>query len=326
MTYSNIKQGILYFGIISIVIFIILIFIQSTTVLPTTKNTEVNNTTKQYNVFPPEIPEKIDFAGENVPLNFFDVRESLDNELLASMYWHSNTFRWLKRAKRWFPVIEPILKANNIPDDFKYLAVIESGLTNAVSPAGASGFWQFLASTGKSYGMEINSYVDERYNLEIATHAACKYLQDAYNDLGYWTMAAASYNKGIPGIKKQINRQENDTNYYDLLLNAETARYVYRIIAAKIIFSNPKKYGFNLSPKDYYYPVPVKIITIDTAIQDIPAFAQKYGLSYKMFKLLNPWLRDTYLTNRSGKNYKIIVPKNSKYRNINHIYKTNKIK
>lgn len=253
------------------------------------------------------IPDTMEFAGEEVPLQLFDVRESLDRELQVNTYWHSQTLMLLKKANRYFPIIEPILKENGIPDDFKYLAVAESALSHVVSPARAVGFWQILEGTGKELGLEINSEVDERYHIEKSTQAACTFLKKSYNKYGNWTMAAASYNFGRNGIQRQINRQEN-SNYYDMILGEETGRYVFRILALKAIFENPENYGFQLMPKELYPPYSYFTVQVDTSIASIAQFAQTYDTSYKMIKLLNPWLRENYLTNRSKKTYTIKIP------------------
>jgi hypothetical protein len=260
-----------------------------------------------YKIYALPLPKMVDFCGEEVPLNHFDVKEKLDRELLVNTYWQSNTLLNIKRANKYFPVIEPILKKNGVPDDFKYLALIESGFTNVVSPAGAAGFWQIMKSAGKERGLEINSEVDERYHLEKATQAACDYLKEAYEKFGSWTLAAASYNMGMAGLENQLNIQKAD-NYYDLVLNEETSRYVYRILAVKQILNNPQNYGFNLRPQDLYSPLPTFTITVDTSISDLAQFAARIGTNYKTVKLFNPWLRKHYLTNKSGKTYEITLP------------------
>lgn len=261
-----------------------------------------------YQVFSLNLPEEIAFAGETVPIEKLDLRERLDRELLVNTYWQSQTLLFFKRAHKWFPVIEPILAANGVPDDFKYLALIESGLDNVVSPSGAAGFWQFMKPTGKEYELEINGEVDERYHLEKATMAACEYLKAAKAKFGSWTMAAASYNMGIPGLAKQLDRQRV-SNYYDLLLGNETSRYVFRMVAVKEILSQPKKYGFQFRSKDLYPPVATRTITLDTAVADFAVFAQQQGINYKVLKLLNPWLRKPYLNNKKGTEYLIQLPK-----------------
>jgi membrane-bound lytic murein transglycosylase D len=262
-----------------------------------------------YKVFSPGTPASMTFAGEEVPLSLIDVREKLDRELLVNTYWHSNTFLMIKRANRWFEVIEPILEVEGIPSDFKYLALIESGLTNVVSPAGATGFWQFMKETGKSYDLEVTSEVDERYHVEKATIAACQYLNDAYDRFGDWALVAASYNMGMGGLNKRLNAQKVD-NYWDLLLNNETGRYVYRILAVKEILSHPGDFGFVLEEDDMYHAYEVRTITVDSAITDLAAFALDQGINYKVLKTLNPWLKNSKLTNKYGKDYQIKLPSN----------------
>ena len=255
----------------------------------------------------PFIPEKVEFAGERVPLDFFDVRESLERDLIVNMNFHSNTLQCLKRAGRYFPVIEPILATHGIPDDFKYLAVIESDLMNKVSPKGATGFWQFMKDAAAQYKLEVNAEVDERYHVEKSTVAACMYLKDAYKTFNNWTMAAASYNMGIAGLNNQIKRQQCN-NYYDLLLNDETARFVFRIVAVKTIMSDPQKYGFFVPEEEKYQPIPCTEVEVKTAVADLAEFAFKHQTNYKMLKYLNPWLRDNKLTNAARKTYIVRIP------------------
>ncbi|MDD2621860.1 MAG: lytic transglycosylase domain-containing protein [Bacteroidales bacterium] len=264
-----------------------------------------------YALYSPPIPESLSFAGEKVPLDVYYVREALDKELLVNVYWQSNILLLVKRAARYFPVIEPILKANNIPEDFKYLAVIESGLTNAVSPANAAGIWQFIKSTGLHYQLEINTEVDERYHLTKATQAACQYLKNSYRMHGSWTAAAAAYNMGDGGFRRCSTSQQTN-QYWDLFLNAETARYVYRILAIKLIFENPQKYGVKLRLKDLYPPIPTHTLTVDTSIANLMDFARQQGVNYKVFKECNPWLIAHSLNNKSHKSYQIEIP-DSKY-------------
>ena len=253
------------------------------------------------------IPDTIDFAGERAPLNISDVKERFERELIVNANLDATTLLILKRANRAFPIIEPILKKNGIPDDFKYLAVIESGLVNAVSPAGARGVWQFMPETAKEKGMEVNDVVDERYHLQKSTEAACKYLLDAKARFGNWTLAAASYNGGMNGVNKQIEMQKV-TNYYDLLLTEETSRYVFRILALKEIMKNPEKYGFNLLPIELYQNLPSKVISVDSTITDLAGFAKAQGINYKILKIHNPWLRDKKLMNPNRKRYEIEIP------------------
>jgi hypothetical protein len=260
-----------------------------------------------YSVQAVEIPEQVTFAGEPMPLDLFDVREALDRELLSNTYFHSQTIRLIKLANRYFPQIEPVLKANLVPDDFKYLAVAESGLSQAVSPAKAVGFWQLLKGTALDYGLVVNAEVDERYHVGKSTEVACKYLIDSYKKYGNWTMTAASYNVGRRGVDRQVDRQKKE-NYYDLLLNEETARYVFRVVAFKMIFEDPAAYGFNLSENDLYPEIPVYTVEVDSAVADFADFAAQYDTNYKVLKRLNPWLRDNYLTNSARRTYEILLP------------------
>lgn len=257
----------------------------------------------------PEIPKSISFAGEKVPLNDFEVRERIDRELIVNTYWFSSTILGMKRANRWFSVIEPILKKYNIPDDFKYLALIESNLSNVSSSAGAVGFWQLTADAAKKYDLEVDDQVDERYSVEKSTEAACKYLSDAHNTFNNWTLAAATFNMGFNGMKKQIER-EKATNYYNLILSDETMRYVARILAMKIIYSDAKKYGYYLSPEDLYPPLNTTTIKVDTSIDNWADFAIAHNINYKILKYYNPWLRDVSLINRDNKDYILKIPNN----------------
>lgn len=265
-----------------------------------------------YNVYALPIPDNLEFAGEKLPLQEPDIYERMDRELLVNTYWQSNGFLMFKRAQKYFPVIEPILKKHGVPDDFKYLALIESGLSNVVSPAGASGFWQIMKTTGREYGLEVNSNVDERYNLEMATEVACEYLKNSKEKLGSWTLAAAAYNAGMTGISRRLGEQEVGT-YYDLLLGEETGRYLFRIVAVKEILSNPLHYGFNFRDKDLYSMVPTYKIEVDTAVTDFAKFAKDFGINYKILKLHNPWLREPHLNNKSRKQYFIEIPKPGHY-------------
>ncbi|CAL2061131.1 lytic transglycosylase domain-containing protein [Tenacibaculum sp. 190524A05c] len=260
-----------------------------------------------YEVKAIKVPEYIEFAGERVPLEKADIFERLDRELLVNTYWQSNALLLIKRANKFFPLIEPLLKKYNLPDDFKYLCVAESALIQVPSHKGAAGYWHFLRATGRQYGLEVNDNVDERYNLELSTKAAAKYLNDSKRKFGSWTLAAAGYNAGNARISKRLKEQKV-SNYYDLLLNVETGRYVFRILALKEIMTNPKKYGFLYEKEDLYTFPKVKEIIVDTAIDDIADFAKQYNITYKELKLVNPWLRETKLVNRSGKEYKLKIP------------------
>lgn len=252
-------------------------------------------------------PTAVDFARENTPLNIADVNERFERELLVNANLHASTILILKRANRAFPIIEPILKKNGVPDDFKYLAVIESALLNAVSSAGAKGVWQFMPETAKERGMEVNDCVDERYHLEKSTEAACKYLLVAKQKFGSWTLAAASYNGGMTGVNKQIEIQKV-TNYYDLLLNDETSRYVFRILALKEIMKNPEKFGFDIPKQELYELFPTRKIEIDSTVNNLADLAINQGINYKILKLYNPWLRDSKLENKNRKKYTLEIP------------------
>jgi len=262
----------------------------------------------EFNVYPLTLPKSMTFAGEAVPLSDFEVRERIDRELMVNTYWHSNTIRLIKLSHRFFPVIEKILAENGIPDDFKYIALAESGLENATSSAGAKGYWQFLKATAQSFGLEVNAEIDERYHIEKATVAACKYIKKSKSKFGSYTMAAASYNMGVNGLQKQVNRQHN-IHYYDLLLNTETSRYIPRVLALKEIVQNPELYGFKIADSEKYPPVPYSTVSVNYSISDLAAFAFKNEMNYKLLKFYNPWLRDNKLTNKSKKTYKIKVPK-----------------
>lgn len=304
----NSKTHYLVFTLIFVgVILIIPLFIQSTNE-EKVEESHQDKFRNDYRIYSLSIPEKMQFSGEAVPIQVLDVRERMDRELHVNTYWQSNTLLYLKRANKWFPVIEPILKKNGIPDDFKYLALIESGFTHVVSPAGAAGFWQIMKETGKEYGLEISDEIDERYHVEKATEAACKYLNEAYTRFGSWTMAAASYNMGLNGLNKQVKKQLV-SNYYDLLLSEETSRYVFRVLAAKELMTNSEKYGFHYREKDLWNNVASYTVDVDTSINNLSEFAQSYNINYKILKHFNPWLRQNTLTVKSGKSYQLKLPK-----------------
>ena len=254
-----------------------------------------------------ELPAELDFAGERVPLEFFDVRESLDRELLVNAYWQSQTLMLIKRAEKYFPRIEKILREQSVPDDFKYLALAESGFMNARSPAGAVGFWQLLEGTARDYGLTVNDEIDERYHLEKSTITACKYLRESYDRYGNWTLVAASYNNGRKGLEEQMTIQKNN-NYYDLLLNEETARYLFRILALKVILNDPAMYGFIVDNGERYPAVKTYKVKITGEVTDFADFAASYKTNYKMLKYFNPWLRKPYLTNSDNNTYWIEIP------------------
>jgi hypothetical protein len=249
-----------------------------------------------YHIITPEVPDYLVFAGERIPTENYEVKERIEREFIVNTYWHSATLLAIKRTSRWFPLIEPILKAYNIPDDFKYLCVAESYLRNVISPAGATGFWQFMKETGQKY--------------------ACNYLKDAYEMFGTWTMAAASYNMGTNGAENQMQRQKTN-NYYNLVLNEETSRYIARIVALKYIMQNPTKHGFDLKPGELYHPLKYYEVKLDSSVTDLADFAALYDINYKILKMYNPWLRENYLNNDEGKNYKIKLPEKGSIEIIN---------
>lgn len=252
------------------------------------------------------LPANVSFANEAVSLQNPDVRESIDYELTAIAYRHAYTSAILKNANRFFPIIEDILRQNGVPDDFKYVAISESGLENTTSPKQAKGVWQFMEGTARQYGLEISDDVDERYNLEKATNAACKYFKDANGKFNNWTLAAASYNCGMGSMQESVNQQQA-WNYHDMAFNLETGRYMYKTIAYKVLMSNPSLYGFNLSPNDLYAPWTTKTVNV-SAIPDIATFAREHNTTYRKIKLLNPWLRKSTLSAKFGKTYDIKVP------------------
>ena len=269
-------------------------------------DTNQKNISNEYRVFALNIPEEVSFAGEKVPLDILDVKERLDKELLVNTYWQSQGLLFFKRANKYFPEIERILKEKGVPDDFKYLALIESGLVNVTSPAGAKGFWQLMPKTAREHGLEVNRNVDERYDYVKSTEVACDYLLKAKKKFGSWTSAAAAYNMGIRGVSRELERQKV-SNYYDLLLNDETSRYLFRVIAIKNIFENPKLYGFNYRQKDLYNLPELKQIKVDSTINNLADFAISQGINYKELKLYNPWLREIKLNNSSKKEYELNI-------------------
>jgi len=255
----------------------------------------------------PQLPNEEDLAGEVVPLDAFGVREQLDRELIVNTYHHSSTMLYFKRAARWFPVIEPILRENGLPEDLKYLAIIESGLAQVVSPAGAAGFWQFMKGTAPQYGLKVTRDVDERYHVEKATHAACAYLLESKDEFGTWALAAASYNMGKAGVRREMEEQGVET-YWELHLNAETARYVYRLLAIKAIFEAPESFGFSIDEDALYEPYQTRTVWATSSIEDAAAFALREGANLKTLKTLNPWLRSNRLTIASGDSVAIAFP------------------
>ena len=268
--------------------------------------------TESHKIYALKIPQSLDFSGERVPLDQPDIRERLDRELLVNTYWQSNMMLLLKRANKYFPIITSILKEEGVPDDFKYLAVIESALQNTRSPKGAKGIWQIMPGTAREYGLEVNNNVDERYHIEKSTRVACAYLKKAKERFGSWTLAAASYNRGMYGTDQLLKKQLVD-NYYDLLLNSETSRYVFRILAVKEIMTYPEAYGYIFDQEDLYKPIPVRKLGVDTAITNIARFAKEQSINYKILKVHNPWLIQNHLNNRSRKYYEIEIPEEGAY-------------
>ena len=282
-------------------------------VISCNKKTELDKNKKNedftnYKIHSIPIPDSLTFSGETVDLNENDLIQRFDKEILVNTYWQSNTLQLIKRSRKFFKIIEPILKKEGVPDDFKYLAVIESGLENLRSPKGAKGIWQIMRGTGRELGLEINNNVDERYNLELSTIAACRYIKKAKNKFGTWTLAAAAYNRGMSGVNRALKKQ-NVKSYYDLLLGNETRRYVFRIHAIKLILNNPNNYGFFVKDSEYYKDDGFEVMNVDYPIKNLSEFANKNGISYKTLKIFNPWLIQNHLNNRSKKKYKIKIPK-----------------
>jgi hypothetical protein len=308
---KNVKSNLYYFFLGIIVTFGLIIF--SVTLFFAGNTTSASSSPSDdfpqgYKIISPEIPTYLEFAGERIPTENFEVYERMEREFLSNTYWHSATILSIKRANRWFPIIEPILKKNNIPDDFKYLCVAESNIENVISPAGATGFWQFMKPAGEKYGLEINSQIDERYNVEKSTEAACKYLKDSYDMFGSWIVAAASYNMGNDGVSLQQERQKSK-NYFNLVLNSETSRFVARIVSLKYILQNPEKYGFDIKLKDKYKTLEYFEVMLDSSVADFADYAKSLGVNYFILKMYNPWLRDNYLSNKNKKAYAIKIPK-----------------
>lgn len=256
----------------------------------------------------PDFPKSVEFCGEKIDLDRFDMHERYDRELTSFCYMHSNTLLILKRANRYFPILEPILRRNGVPEDFLYMAVIESYLDpKAVSGARAAGLWQLLPETAKQYGLEVNDYVDERFNIEKSTEAACRYLKEAYGKYGSWTTVAAAYNAGMGRISTELAKQLEEHSF-DLWLNSETSRYVFRTMAMKAVLSAPYRYGFAVKKHQLYHPIRKKEVIVNQPIEDLAQFAKDNGISYSQLKEMNLWLRKNSLPNKSGKEYRISIP------------------
>lgn len=288
-------------------------FIESITLY---SNTPINFSS----IYNPQIPSSIKFANQEINLDRSDMWERLDRELTSLIYSHGNTLLTIKRANRIFPILAPILKRHGLPLDFLYLACTESTLNiRAYSPAKAAGLWQFIPSTGRIYGLEINDYVDERLNIEKSTIAACKYLKNAYEKYGNWESVACAYNAGNTRISNELDKQQV-SSAFDLHLNSETSRYMFRILAYKLILEDPQKYGFYLSEEQLYQPIECTIIEINTPIEDWPIWAKENGITYAQLREQNPWIQAKSLENKSGKTYKIKIPiKESLYRSTQKI-------
>ena len=311
---KNILTGIGFLCVLSTLVFAVQQTLVEEETTPQTTDPEPDkNVAAGYRISAIDIPEDLNFAGETVPQEDPEVMERVDREFLVNTYWQSNALLLMKRAHKYFPIIEPILAKNGIPDDFKYLAVAESGLQNVVSHAGATGFWQIMKATGREYGLEINDNVDERYHLEKSTEVACRYLKRYKEKYGSWTLAAAAYNTGTGSIDKYMGIQKVG-DYYDLLLGEETGRYVFRIMAIKEILSHPDKYGFLIQKEDLYSYVPTFSVEVDTPVADFADFASQYEINYKILKRHNPWLREPHLNNASGKKYQIEIPLKGYYK------------
>ena len=278
-----------------------------TNAISTQNSTDPKNTSDSYKIKALKLPPNLNLAGERVPLEQADIKERMDRELLVNTYWQSNGLLLIKRANKYFPVLEPLLKKHGLPDDFKYLCVAESALIDETSSAGAAGFWHFMKGTGKEFGLEINKNVDERYDIEKSTKVAADYLKKSYERFGSWTLAAAAYNAGNARVSRSLKAQ-GVTSYYDALLPDETERYVLRIIALKEVLSNPKKYGFIFDENDLYTLQKTRTVKVDTIITNIALFAKKFDTNYKELKLHNPWLRQNKLNNKSRKMYEIKIP------------------
>lgn len=290
------------------VVFTLVYILVKSYVIPPLSNS-VSYTNNNFYVFDLNIPANLEFCGEKIPSNDFDIKKDLEKEFFNSAYWKNNSLALFQKAQRWFPYIEPILKQEGVPDDFKYLCVIESHLSNAASPAGAAGFWQLVSVSARNYGLEVNSEVDERYHVEKATHAACGHIKDAYAVFGNWTLSAAAYNRGIGGIQGAMAKQNTD-NYYDLLLNKETGSFVYRILAYKTLFSSPGHFGIKKKKLTYFPKIPFQVFKVDSSIKSLSDFARSIGCTAGIIRLYNPWLLKDELNNPAKKIYEIRIPKN----------------
>ena len=274
-------------------------------------NNSISYSNNNQNVLGLNIPSNLEFCGEKIPANSIEIKEDLEKEFFNNNYWKSNSTVLFAKAQKWFPYIEPILKQQGVPDDFKYVSVIESHLSNIVSSAGAAGFWQLMPISAKNYGLEINEFVDERLDVEKATKAACKHFKEAYAIFNNWTLSAAAYNLGIGGIQSALKKQKSN-NYYDLLLNSETGSFIYRILAYKTLFSNPSHFGLKNKKLNYFSKIPLKTVKVDSSITDLNFLAKKSDCNKTIIKLHNPWLLGESLQNPENKIYEFKIPKNLK--------------
>ncbi|MCH2223314.1 MAG: lytic transglycosylase domain-containing protein [Crocinitomicaceae bacterium] len=299
------KIGICYSFVVSLVLLLVGCSENKNAVIdPPKKQESPQNKSLHFNL--PKLPKSVAFCGEEILLDNFDVRERMDKELIINAFYHSSTIQILKRANRYFPEIEKILKEKGMHDDMKYLCVIESALSNATSPSGAKGFWQFMKPTGKEFGLTINNQVDERFNLEKSTGAACQYLENANRKFGNWVSAAASYNCGMGGLSRAMEAQQTNS-FFDLYISNETTRYIFRILAFKIIMENPEEYGFNIKEMELYEPVNTRAVEVDKPITNLSDWAVNQGSNLRMLKLLNPWLVNSKLT-INPTSYTILLP------------------
>ncbi|MGV3613426.1 MAG: lytic transglycosylase domain-containing protein [Fluviicola sp.] len=255
----------------------------------------------------PDLPQSMEFAGTTIDLRDEDLRERLDREVLMTAYYQSAWVGAIKRANRYFPEIERILKEEGIPNDFKYLAIIESNLQQAVSPVGAQGFWQFMPATAKLYDLKMDAEIDERLNIEKSTHAACQYLKDAHRTLNDWVMTTASYNRGVGGVIDDMEWQETE-HYFDTYQNSETGRYVFRLLATKLIYENPEAYGFYPDKMELYEPFKVQKVVVEETIPNLALWANEQGFNIKILRKLNPWLKTTKLTVKGGQKFTLLLP------------------
>jgi len=298
------QQNWKYIAIALLVVVGLQLFNQQQVITASNITEDENNTTV---IRPTAVPSSLSFAGEPVPMHVPDVAERLDRELLVNSYLHATTLLGLKRMQRYEPEIRALLKENDIPEDFIYLALAESLFGQVTSPAGAAGFWQLMPDTARGYGLIVNSEVDERFHVQKATLAAVKYLKSAKNRFGSWTNAAASYNRGMGGLDRAFKQQKVE-NYYDLYLNDETSRYMFRILALKEVLGNPQKYRFEVLEGQGYKPLPTRTVTVTSTITDLPAYALQQGTNYKTLRLYNPWIKDYTLTVAQGKEFELKLP------------------